>query len=80
MAQKPFTNMTKEDMKFGYFVIGQGVKYRKRWLSEPEQFTHLMDIVKEEFQEMGIKLVYYCKHLSFYFICKIVFYIYFFSF
>lgn len=60
MVQKPFTNMTKEDMKFGYFVIGQGVKYRKRWLSEPEQFTHLMDIVKEEFQEMGIKLVYYC--------------------
>ncbi len=60
MTQKPFMNMTEADMKFGYFVIGQGVKYCKRHLGAPEQFLRLMDIVQEEFKEAGIELVYYC--------------------
>lgn len=60
MAQRPVTNMTEEDMKFGYFVVGQGVRHCKRNLSEPEQFTRLMDIAQKEFETAGIRLVYYC--------------------
>lgn len=60
MALDPFTNMTEEDMKFGYFVVGQGVRRHNGYLREPEQFKKLMDIAVEEFKSKGIKIIYYC--------------------
>lgn len=61
MTQKPFiTNMTDEDLHFGYFAVGQGVMYARQHLEDPNHFRLLMDIARTEFLAAGIKLIYYC--------------------